>query len=131
MKRLIFIGFLALTGACYRGHGLSPTGSSALSSGISGRITFTGTWPDSTREVRVAVLRSYPQGMTQPDSLVAFVIMNLASASDTIPRNTRSYDYQLALEPGIYAWVLVAWFPDIPVSRWPIRTDSGKSSPFR
>jgi hypothetical protein len=25
------------------------------------------------------------------------------------------YDYELTLEPDIYGWVVVVWFPDIPV----------------
>ena len=106
---------LIVLDSCYKGHGLSPTIDVGETSGIRGRITFTGTWPDTTREVRVAVLRNYPQGITDPDSLLAFVFQNLVTFSDTIPQFVEHYDYQLALEPGIYAWVLVAWFPDIPL----------------
>lgn len=53
--------------------------------------------------------------MTDPDSLLAFVIGHLAAFSDTIPKFVDHYDYQLSLTPGLYAWVLVVWFPDIPL----------------
>jgi hypothetical protein len=101
--------------SCIQGHGLSPTTSSGQQAGIRGRITFVGSWPDSTKEVRIAVLKQYPKGMNDPDSILAFVLGNLAAFSDTIPRNSRTYDYTLNLEPDLYAWVLVAWFPDITV----------------
>lgn len=99
----------ALGLACYRGHGLSPPEGT---SGIRGNITFVGDWPDSTKEVRLVVLKNYPEGMTDPDSLVAFVILNLASMSDPIPMNVDAYAYQLELDPGTYAWVLVVWLPE-------------------
>ena len=112
-KSFLFIAILSLFTSCYKGHGLSPTAEQRDTSGIRGTITFTGTWPDSTKEVRVAVLRQYPQGMNDPDSLLGFVISNLAAFGDTVPRFVDHYDYNLPLEPGIYAWVLVIWFPDI------------------
>ena len=123
MNRIIlfFIICTLLVTACYKGHGLSPTTEAIGSSGIRGRITFTGTWPDSTKEVRVAVLKQYPKGMTDPDSILAFVINNLASFSDTIPRFSDYYDYELALEPDLYAWVVVIWFPDIPLYFFGVR----------
>lgn len=108
--------FLLLTVShCYKGHGLSPNPQDSNFTGIRGHITFVGTWPDSTKEVRVAVLDKYPLGVTHPDSLMGFVLRHLVTFSDTIPRFVQSYDYELALEPGTYEWVLVAWFPDIPL----------------
>lgn len=117
MKRInLYVAIYALIlVSCYKGHGLSPTAQGSDISGIIGRITFTGTWPDSTKEVRIAVLKRYPRGMTDPDSILSFVITNLAAFSDTIPRYIDQYDYQLTLEPDLYAWILVVWFPDIPV----------------
>jgi hypothetical protein len=104
-----------LVSACYDGHGLSPTAVGSDASGIRGTITFVGNWPDSTKEVRVAVLRAYPAaGMTDSDSLLGFVLSNLVAYGDTIPRGVGRIDYRMPLEPGSYAWVLVAWFPDIP-----------------
>lgn len=95
--------------SCYRGNGMSPPGET---SGIEGRITFVGVWPDSTKEVRVAVLKNYPTGMNDPDSLLSFVILSLAALGDPLPMFIDHYDYQLALEPEDYAWVLVVWLPD-------------------
>jgi hypothetical protein len=107
--------WLALS-SCYRGHGLSPLApDSNGTTGIRGKIVFSGAWPDSTREVRVAVLKDYPVAMHDPDSLLAFVLVNLTAFSDTLPRFSRECDYQINLPTGTYAWVLVAWFPDIPM----------------
>ena len=117
MKPLVFIiaVYASLILTCYEGHGLNPIASQNDTAGISGTVNFTGTWPDSTKEVRVAVLQAYPIGMNDPDSIMAFVIDNLVAFSDTIPKFIDQYDYELTLEPDIYGWVVVVWFPDIPV----------------
>ena len=111
MKRIIhFILLLTpLVLACYQGHGLSPPGNV---SGIQGRVTFIGAWPDSTQEVRVAVMKSYPEGIVDAGELMQFVIENLASMSDPIPLGVESFDYELELIPDEYAWVLVVWLPE-------------------
>ena len=90
--------------SCYKGHGLSPSAEERDTSGIRGMVTF-----------RVAVLKKYPQGIADTDSLLAFVVTNLVAYGDTIPRFSEQYEYELPLEPDIYAWVLVIWFPDIPL----------------
>lgn len=113
--KLIFIMGMLLIISCYKGHGLSPSAEERDTSGIRGTVTFNGTWPDSTKEVRVAVLKKYPQGITDTDSLLAFVVTNLVAYGDTIPIHTQQYEYELPLEPDIYAWILVIWFPDIPL----------------
>jgi len=104
--------------ACYHGNGLSPDPGTEDVSGIQGRVTFTGVWPDSTKEVRVAAMKHYPDGITDPDSLMTFVFNAYMKEelvfSDTLQRFVRETEYRLALNPDIYAWVLVAWFPDIP-----------------
>ncbi len=117
MRQLWLYGLIcaALVISCYQGHGLNPTAGGDSGTGIRGTITFQGTWPDSTKEVRVAVLRQYPHGITDNDSLMAFVITNLVANSDTIPRGSETYDFAMQLEPDVYAWVIVAWFPDIPL----------------
>ena len=112
----VLLSFIALNIilSCYKGNGLNPTGGGD-ESGIRGRITFQGDWPDSTKEVRVAVLKNYPDRKIQDkDSIFQFVLSNLVLFSDTIPRFTDHYDYQLLLKPNTYAWILVAWFPDTP-----------------
>jgi len=119
--RMKWISGFALAGilwitltSCYEGHGLDPTDQlSERPSGIRGTITFEGQWPDSTKEVRLAVLKSYPAGMSDPDSLFTFVLENLIVFSDTIPRFITEYDYEVELNPDLYGWILVAWFPDI------------------
>ena len=118
MKSKIFIGSIVLVLSilflsCYKGHGLNPSAESVTDSGISGRITFTGAWPDSTKEVRIAVLEVYPKGIENPDELFSFVLLHLVTFSDTIPRFVDHYDYKLTLESGEYGWILVAWFPEI------------------
>ena len=113
MKRLTPLGIIlvfAVIMSCYKGHGLSPPGDTQ---GIQGRITFTGTWPDSTLMVWVAVLENYPEGITDENELLLFIVENLAAYGE-IPEFVDHYDYQLDVqEPGVYAWVLVVWFPDI------------------
>ena len=107
----ILLGLLLFS--CYNGHGLDPDSGGENRSGISGTITFTGAWPDSTREVRVVVLDEYPAGLSDPDLIMSFVINHLMASSDTIPRYSREFDYELPLAAGLYGWVVVAWFPDI------------------
>ncbi|MBN1781272.1 hypothetical protein JW948_09125 [bacterium] len=104
--------------ACYHGHGLSPTGEDAAgSSGISGTIRFVGIWPDSTKQVNVIASKTYPEGLTDPDALYAFVFNELGIGhivlSDTIPRHSSTHEYVFNLKPGLYEWILVVWFPDI------------------
>ncbi|MBN2102834.1 hypothetical protein JW835_02235 [bacterium] len=114
---LIIAGLLIL--ACYGGHGLSPTGQNATdSSGISGTVKFIGNWPDSTFQVIVVASKSYPRNITDKDSLYDFIsnelILENIILSDTIPMNVDQYNYTLNLKPGVYEWILIAWFPDIP-----------------
>lgn len=103
--------------ACYKGHGLDPVTGIQDRAGIRGHISFTGVWPDSTREVRIAVMKSYPEGISDPDSLLSFMLNALNTGqlffSDTLTRFVAEQDYECDVEPGEYAWVLAAWFPDI------------------
>ena len=111
MKRLtpFFLYLVLVVVSCYQGHGLSPPGEI---SGIQGHITYVGTWPDSTNEVRLAVLKEYPIGMTDPDSLLTFVMEKLAGLSDPLPLFVTEYDYEITVDAGEYAWVLVVWLPE-------------------
>ena len=117
MKRICFISLLLVlfsATSCYKGHGLDPTAPES-SSGIQGRVTFKGSWPDSTNQVLVIVSKTYPRGMTSRDSMLAFVVQNLTNGNivigDTIPKFSDAYNYRVDLQPGLYEWVLVAWFP--------------------
>lgn len=106
---------ILLSASCYKGHGLDPSAPES-GSGIHGRVIFKGDWPDSTNQVLVIVSRTYPRGMTNQDSMLSFVVQNLTSGNivigDTIPKFSEAYDYSVALQPGLYEWVLVAWFPE-------------------
>jgi len=117
----LFMSLLLVLIMCYSGHGLSPVVSGEGTTGIRGHIDFKGEWPDSTKEVRVAVLEKYPEGIQDQDSLLGFVINNLIAFSDTIPRYSDSYDYFLPLEEGFYEWIVVVWFPDIPFYLFGVR----------
>jgi hypothetical protein len=112
--RILFLCVFLYPLSCYKGYGLSPT-ALELSSGIQGRVFFNGTWPDSTNQVFVIVSKQYPKGITGRDSLLAFVIQNLENGNivigDTIPNFVIYYDYQVNLQPGLYEWLLVVWFP--------------------
>ena len=112
----VSLGLLILA-ACYHGHGLEPVDDNEAGSGITGRVTFVGEWPDSTREVRVAALRHYPTGITDSLALLNFMMDAFLTGDmvfgDTLPRFVDQADYQLDLQPGDYAWVVAAWFPDI------------------
>ncbi|MCD6117201.1 hypothetical protein J7K93_09315 [bacterium] len=124
--RILFISFPLLVVSlflmtCYSGHGLSPVVSGGGATGIRGHIDFKGVWPDSTKEVRVAVLAKYPEGIQDQDSLLGFVINNLIAFSDTIPKYSDSYDYFISLDEGFYEWIVVVWFPDIPLYLFGVR----------
>jgi hypothetical protein len=116
IRALPFVLGLALL-SCSQDHGLSPTAAEP-GSGLRGRITFTGVWPDSTRDVVLVVSKKYPSGVTDRDALLGFVLENFLNGNillcDTIPKFSPTYDYHISLQPGTYEWVLVIWFPDIP-----------------
>ena len=82
--------------------GLAP-----LREGISGRITYTGTWPDTTEWVRLAVFKKIPPSAVD-------IILNPPAFSDTLPRFVGSYDYDFILPAGTYEWVVLAWKPIKP-----------------
>jgi len=116
MLVLLIFG-LAAGLACYDGHGLDPGIYTYSPTGVKGHVTFTGTWPDSTREVYIAALRTYPRGMKDPDSLLTHMFTEFLSGnlvfSDTIPKLTVEHAYKLLLSPALWEWIIVAWFPDI------------------
>jgi hypothetical protein len=96
--RAIFSTVLLLTVAC-SDHGLEP-----IHEGISGRITFTGAWPDTTEWVRLAVFKKLP-------ATVFDIPINPPLFSDTLPRFVSSYDYEMTVPAGKYEWVVLAWKP--------------------
>ena len=94
-----FCILLAFAAACNVDRGLAPP-----AQGITGRITYQGSWPDTTEWVRIAVFKKLP-------ATVLDIPLNPPLFSDTLPRFTNSYDYQLDVPPGTYEWVVLAWKP--------------------
>ncbi|MGH7491039.1 MAG: hypothetical protein ACREOO_01455 [bacterium] len=95
-----FAIFWGVTTACNEiDRGLAPP-----AQGITGRITYQGTWPDTTEWVRIAVFKKLP-------ATVLDIPLNPPLFSDTLPRFVSSYDYQLDVPPGTYEWVVLAWKP--------------------
>jgi len=114
-----FFLVILIFSACYQGHGLDPIAGSEDAAGIRGRIIYEGSWPDSTREVRVAVMKTFPTGISDNDSLVAFMMNAFNTGqlffSDTLSKYSETGNFEIQVSPGEYAWVLAVWFPDIPL----------------
>jgi hypothetical protein len=99
----LFFGFvivLTFAVAC-DDHGLAPP---SPSEGITGRITYRGTWPDTTEWVRLAIFKKMPP-------TVVDIPLNPPLFSDTLPRFVSAHDYHLDVPPGTYEWVVLAWKP--------------------
>ena len=84
--------------ACDHGLEAEPEGQS----GIAGRLSFTGAWPDEIGQVAVAVYQDYPRELTDFFAL---------SGWDTgVELGVASYDFFVPIErDGVYRWVVVAW----------------------
>jgi hypothetical protein len=78
--------------SCSTDHGLGPT-----VQGIRGTVHFSGTWPDSILEVRVAVFETYP----------VTSLLDLSGFSDPLPLLSDSGGYEVELPPGKYPFVAV------------------------
>lgn len=89
--------------SCSVDRGLGPT-----TQGIRGTVVFEGSWPDSIRGTRVAVLKAFP----------ASGITDLAGYSGEIVPGTTLKDYSIELPEGEYPLVGVVcrtgdvWGPD-------------------
>jgi len=80
-------------------HGLEAT---PPATGIAGRVTFVGTWPEDVEEVAVAV---YPE---VPQTLADF--FTLAGADTQVELGALTYDYFVSIETdGTYRWIVVVW----------------------
>jgi hypothetical protein len=96
----LVVWLLLLLAASCTDHGLEP-----VTEGISGRITYVGTWPDSTDWVRLAVFKKLPANALD-------ILQNPPVFSDPLPLFVNTYDYTLIpLDPGTYEWVVLAWKP--------------------
>ena len=81
-------------------HGLEPVPSGVT--GIAGRVTFVGTWPDEVEEVAVAVYREIPRTLAD--------LFDLAGADTEVEIGVRQYDFFVPVgEDGVYRWIVVAW----------------------
>lgn len=98
--KILFLTCLFLSSSCDIQRGLHPV----KITGISGSVTFSGSWPQETEWVRVVTFSKKPR----PDNFVEFIAF-LKSLSDPVPMNAKSYEYVLQLDPGIYEWIVVAW----------------------
>ncbi len=96
MKR-IYIGLstgvliILLLMGCQSDHGLEPT-----RSGISGKISYVGDWPENTAEVRIVAATSFP-----PNSVEDLII------GDMMPIGGDSTEYNFWVNPGDYYLGLV------------------------
>ena len=84
---------LLLFWSCTGDHGLGPT-----VQGIRGTVRFSGAWPDTLLEVRVAVFEDYP--------VESF--LDLSGYSDSIPLFCDSAAYEVRLAAGRYDFIAVA-----------------------
>lgn len=104
---------LALS-ACYQGHGLEPPSGQP---GIDGQVTLRGNPPDSTQQIVMVALRHFPHGVTETQALISFMTQAYLTGNmilgDTLSRFTPVQEYHLDLEPGVWEWIVVAWFPRI------------------
>jgi len=81
-------------------HGLQATPPGPT--GISGRVSFIGTWPNEVEQVAVAVYRETPQKLED--------FFALAGADTEVGLGAANYDYFVPIEAdGVYQWVVVAW----------------------
>ena len=106
MERCVFRYSLVLVlwiGACDHGLPASPPEPDlAGRTGIAGRITFAGTWPEDVGQVAVAVYQDLPQTVED--------LFNIKGWDTDVALNARTYDYFVELDDeGVYRWVVIAW----------------------
>ena len=95
---MLCTGLSYWSGACDHGLEARPPGPT----GISGRITFTGTRPDDVEQVAVAVYREVPQTLSD--------FWAIGGWDTEVEFRAQYYSYFVPLESeGTYLWVVVAW----------------------
>lgn len=82
--------FIVFIDSCSVDRGLGPT-----TQGIRGTVIFEGSWPDTIKEARVAVLRTYP----------ATSVTDLAGFSAGIEPGADEVVYVIELSQGTYPFV--------------------------
>ena len=101
MFRRTLILLLLIFISCSMGEGLKPPSHVVEEpTGISGKVTFIGDWPENPLSymVAVGVLTKYP-----PDD-----IMDISAYTDPITPQTTEFEFFLELSPGSYAGVVAA-----------------------
>jgi hypothetical protein len=76
---------------------IDDTPPAKITNGITGTITFTGAWPAKAVELRMITSKVFPP------------VMSDIMFGDSIPMDTSTYSYELALGPGTYKLVGIAW----------------------
>jgi hypothetical protein len=99
MKIHLFLltALLALLLSCDGEDPVGPVIIPEITHGVIGTLTFTGQWPTTPVELRMITSTVFPPVMSE----VVF--------RDSIPFDSSTYNYQLALEPGTYKLVGIAW----------------------
>jgi hypothetical protein len=106
---VIILAIFNLIGGCDKGIEPLPAPPSGPT-GFSGKVTFTGTWPESITRTHVIVFRN------SITSISDFSIQNLAFVVDAIPYNSNEFTYNsdknnllsLTLTAGTYNYIVVA-----------------------
>ncbi len=80
---------------------------------ISGRVTFSGVWPQNTEIVAVAAFHREPRtvlDLLDPENISGFGL---------VPKGVTAYDYRIAVSPGTYKYVAVFWVEKIQQGEFP------------
>jgi len=99
---LVLIGLISVFGSfsCDIQHGLRPV----PLTGISGKITYIGDWPNGIDMLRLVCFEQKPD----PNNIVDLVLKLMeAKISDELPQNVNSYRFEVELDPGMYNWIIV------------------------
>ena len=98
----ILIGLISVIGffSCNIQHGLHPV----PLTGISGKITYIGDWPQEIDMLRLVCFEQKPD----PNNIFDLVLKLMeAKISDELPQNVNSYRFKVELDPGTYNWIIV------------------------
>jgi len=106
MKLKFFIFFITIFWLQYCNHGLSPIPRPA---GISGIITYQN-WPppDSIKILKLVVFRNFPPGNIIEEVQSKRAIYYPTVLTESLPQFVDSTEYRLALEPGVYEYIVIA-----------------------
>jgi hypothetical protein len=101
--------FLLCFSAC--DHGLQPDGGMpAEITGISGKIIYQN-WASAEPlfDLRLVVFKNYPPDNILTEVLSGNAVVYPALGQEGLPSQVDTSNYTLALDPGVYEYVVVAW----------------------